>query len=237
MQQDFRATLYANYVSAFKAQTSAAPSTEWWDHKYLPLLANLDPSAAILELGCGDGALLSYLGSKGFLRARGIDVSPEQVAMAHARGVVAECGDAVTYLETCDAEFGAIVAVDVLEHLTREELIQLAPRMHRALRSGGRLLLQTANGAGLLPGQVIYGDLTHQTVFTPASLSQLLTQAGFRDLRFYEAGPIPIRVRGKLNVALWSCVKAVANAVRYVETGKRQAIWTENFLCSAFKPG
>jgi SAM-dependent methyltransferase len=237
VQQDFRATLYGNYVSAFKAQTSAAPSTEWWDHKLLPLLAGLDRSACLLELGCGDGALLEYLRSRGFVGPRGIDVSPEQVALARARGVPATCGDALSYLQTCDTEFDAILAVDVFEHLTREELVQLAPRVHAALRPGGRLLVQTANGAGLLPGQVIYGDLTHQTVFTPASLGQLLTQAGFSNLRFYEAGPIPIRVRGKLNVALWSAIKATANFVRYVETGKRQAIWTENFLCSAFKPG
>ena len=97
--------------------------------------------------------------------------------------------------------------------------------------------MQTANGAGLLPGQVIYGDLTHLTVFTPASLAQLLNQTGFSDLSFYETGPIPIRLRGKLNVALWSAIKAVANAVRFIESGKRQAIWTENFICSAFKPG
>jgi hypothetical protein len=52
----------------------------------------------------------------------------------------------------------------------------------------------------------------------------------------YEAGPIPIRLRGKLDVALWSAVKLAANAVRRIETGKRQSIWTENFICLARKP-
>ena len=58
---------------------------------------------------------------------------------------------------------------------------------------------------------------------------------GFADFGFYETGPIPIRVRGKIDVALWAGFKAIANAVRSVETGKRQAIWTENFICRAFK--
>jgi hypothetical protein len=65
----------------------------------------------------------------------------------------------------------------------------------------------------------------------------LLRTTGFKDLSVYEAGPIPIRVRGKLNVALWGAIKRVASAARYIETGKRQAIWTETFLCVAFKPG
>jgi SAM-dependent methyltransferase len=236
MQSDFRATLYGRYVSTFKAQSASAPRTAWWDQKYLPLLADLDHAAPILELGCGDGALLEYLAQRGFSTATGIDVSPEQVAVAKARGLDVVCADALAYLETQPSSQAAIVAVDVLEHLTRDELLHLADGMFGALRPGGRLLIQTANGAGLFPGQVIYGDLTHQTVFTPGSLSQLLTQAGFRSLSFYETGPVPIRVRGRLNVAIWRGIKALANTARYVETGKRQAIWTENFICRAFKP-
>jgi 2-polyprenyl-3-methyl-5-hydroxy-6-metoxy-1,4-benzoquinol methylase len=238
MQSDYRTTLYRGYVSSFKGLHTRDASTVWWDHKYLPLLASLERDAPILEIGCGDGALLAYLASRGFARARGVDISPEQIALAQRRpGVQADCADAFTSLAEQRSSLGAIIAVDVLEHLTRAELVKLAELLYASLAPGGRLVVQTANGAGLLPGQVIYGDLTHQTVFTPASLAQLLNQAGFSDLGFYETGPIPIRLRGKLNVALWSAVKAVANTVRAIETGKRQAIWTENFICSAFKPG
>jgi hypothetical protein len=83
---------------------------------------------------------------------------------------------------------------------------------------------------------VIYGDLTHVTIFTPQSLAQLLRPVGFVDLAFYETGPIPIRLRGKLDVALWRSIKGLANLVRSIETGKRQSIWTENFICVALKP-
>jgi SAM-dependent methyltransferase len=166
-----------------------------------------------------------------------VDISAEQVALAHRRGVRAECDDALTYLPDQPRAYEAIIAVDVLEHFTRDELAPLLRHVYAALRPGGRLLVQTANGAGLHPGQVIYGDLTHQTIFTPESLAQLLRSVGFDALACYETGPIPVRVRGKLDVALWSAIKVVANAVRHVETGKRQTIWTENFICRAFKPG
>jgi SAM-dependent methyltransferase len=237
MQQDYRTTLYDRYVTAFKGRSTATPSTTWWDHKLLPLLADMDRSASILELGCGDGAFLAYLAQRGFTNLAGVDVSPEQVERAKRRGLRVECADALTYLRQEEAAaWTAVIAVDVFEHLTREELLQLAPLIFTTLKPQGRLLVQTANGAGLLPGQVIYGDLTHKTVFTPESLGQLLWPVGFTSLRFYETGPVPLRLRGRLNVALWSAIKLAANTVRYIETGKRQAIWTENFICLAFKP-
>ena len=214
----------------------ARPSLAWWDHKYLPLLADVERTAPMLEVGCGAGELLAYLRERGFSNVVGIDVSDEQVAVARGRGVRAELADAFEHLRSLDCTQEVILAVDVLEHHTRDELMGLAPLLFAALRPGGRLLVQTANGAGLFPSQVIYGDLTHVTIFSPQSLAQLLRSAGFSDLAFYETGPIPLRLRGRLDVALWSAIKLLASAVRSIETGKRQAIWTENFICLARKP-
>ncbi|MDQ6672762.1 MAG: class I SAM-dependent methyltransferase [Chloroflexota bacterium] len=235
--RDFRAALYERYVSTFKGDGSPGtePSFAWWDHKYLPLLSDLDTAAPMLEIGCGDGGLLAYLGRRGFSNAAGLDISPEQVQVAKARGVRAEVGDVFESLAGRAGTLAAIIGVDVFEHFSRDELMRLAPLLHAALQPGGRLLVQTANGAGLFPGQVIYGDLTHMTIFTPQSLDQLLRASGFVDLAFYETGPIPIRLRGKVDVAVWGAIKRLASAVRYIETGKRQVVWTENFICLARK--
>ncbi len=236
---DFRAALYARYVSGFKGAANVGGAGEvsfaWWDHKYLPLLSGLERSAPVLEIGCGAGALLAYLERRGFSHARGVDISAEQIARARERGVQAELGDAFEFLNQTKNQFAALLAVDVLEHFSRDELVRLAPLLHAALKPGGRLVVQTANGAGLFPRQVIYGDLTHLTIFTPESLAQLLRPVGFGDFGFYETGPAPIRVRGKIDAALWAVLKALANGVRRIETGKKQAVWTENFICRTFK--
>jgi SAM-dependent methyltransferase len=230
----FRQVAYQRYVSTFRGtRQGAAASFAWWDHKYLPLLSGLDRAAPLLEIGCGAGELLSYLERRGFSHAAGIDISAEQVALARQRGLRVEHGDMLELLQARPATYAAILAVDVLEHLTRDELLRLATLAHAALRPGGRLLVQTANGAGLFPGQVIFGDLTHLTILSPPSLSQLLRLVGFVDLAMYETGPVPIRLRGRLDVALWSAIKLLANAARQIESGKRQAIWTENFICLA----
>jgi SAM-dependent methyltransferase len=236
----FRHGLDARYVSTFKGSThrsGAEGAFGWWDHKFLPLLEGVERSAPILDLGCGSGGLLAYLERRGFSHAVGIDISAEQVAIARERRVQAEVGDLFEFLERPQHadHFAAILAVDILEHLSRDELVALAPLLHTAVRSHGRLLIQTANGAGFLPGQVIYGDLTHLTIFTPQSVGQLLRAAGFVDLSFYETGPVPIRLRGKLDLALWQAIRACARAVHRIETGKDQSIWTENFICRAFK--
>ena len=259
--EDARRALYGTYRSTFKAakaakaaqaakaalHASAAPSSSlslslsssflWWDHKYLPLLHDLDRAAPILDLGCGDGSLLAYLGRRGFSHAQGIDISAEQVAAARARGARAELADVFDFLPRHREGFAAIIAADLFEHFSLAELVRLGPLVYAALRPGGRLLLQTANGAGLFPRQVIYGDLTHRTILTPESLQQWLRPCGFVGFRFYETGPIPVRLRGRLNLALWRLIKLGANAMRDIEAGKRQAIWTENFLSLAYKPG
>jgi len=233
----FRQDLYQRYVSTFKGSAQAAEASEpWWDHKIMPLLRGVERDAPVLELGCGAGGLLAYLERRGFSHASGIDISAEQIALARERGVRAEVGDVNDVLRSRHGAYAAIVAVDVLEHLTRDELVQLAPTVFAALKPGGVWLIQTANGAGLFPRQVIYGDLTHVTVLTPESLGQLLRAFGFVELAFYETGPVPIRLRGKLDLALWAAIKTVANAIRRIETGKHQAIWTENFICLAHKP-
>ena len=235
---DFRQSLYDRYVSGFKGtRGSTDGSFAWWDHKYLPLLADVDRTAPLLELGCGDGALLAYMERRGFLHARGVDIAPEQIELARVRSVDAEVADVFDVLPRQRGLLAAIVAVDFVEHFRRSELLRLAPLLFDALRPGGRLLIQTANGAGLLPGQVIYGDLTHMSILTPESIAQLLRPVGFDDIRCFETGPVPLRLRGKLDVAVWSAVRLVARTVKYVETGKRQDIWTENFICTTHKPG
>src|SRR6266852_8466542 len=100
METDFRTALYRGYVSTFKNAPALGvePPFVWWDHKYLPLLADMDRDAPILEIGCGGGGLLAYLGRRGFSHAVGIDLSEEQVELARLRGVRAECGEALAYL-------------------------------------------------------------------------------------------------------------------------------------------
>lgn len=250
IMDDARATLYDRYVSTFKAEERSTPAdpfpdTSWYEfsrkrhyeYLYLPLLDDLSPDTGILELGCGGGDMLMFLTNNGFHDVRGIDVSREQIEIARQRNLDAATADVFDYLESCEQSFEVIIAKDFVEHFTTEELLHLGSKLSNVLVEGGRLILETPNGRGLLPGQVIYGDLTHKTILTPQSLPQLLRPYGFTQFEFWEVGPTPTYPFGVLRVAGWELIKALANVARLVEQGKSQRLWTENMLCMCTKEG
>ena len=234
---DFRKTLYQSYVTKFKVEQILMDERTlksfwaWYEYKYLPLLAGLEHDSLILELGCGPGYLLEFLKNRGFSSVEGIDVSEEQIRIAAGRGLNVKVADVFEYLISKQEAFNAIIAIDFIEHFTKEELLQLLPSIHRALKQDGKLIIQTPNGQGLFPNQVIYGDLSHLTIFTPDSLKQILCLAGFDGITFYETGPVPKRLKGKIRTILWRLIKRLANTIRIIETGKKQEIWTENLIC------
>ncbi len=238
---DTRPHFYSRYVSTFKQENIALSKADlvhyymWCDERYFPFLAHLPKSARILELGCGHGRILNYLHQKGFVNVRGIDIADEQVALAEQEGLNAERADAFEYLSPLRASLDCIIAIDFVEHFTTEELVRLCTMMHSALKPDGMILLQTVNGEGLFPRQIIYGDLTHRTVLTPGSMVQLLRSTGFSKIHFADCAPISRGIVGRIRKTLWEIVKLGANALRIIESGKRQKIWTENFITAARK--
>lgn len=235
-EPSFRDELYGRYVSTFKGRSEMAPpsmerSYVWFQRKYLSLLQDCDRTAPVLELGSGPGYLLEFLRRAGFTSVDGIDVSPEQVGLAAERGVHAQVANAFEYLQTKKRVYGAVLAVDFLEHFTKDEVTELLRLIYESLLPGGYLLAQSPNGQGLFAGQVVHGDFGHLCVFTPDSLAQVLRLTGFADIEMSETGPIAHGWKDTVRVALWKVIKAFANLLRRIETGKSQAIWTENVIC------
>jgi len=168
---DVRNDFYRRYVSRFKDAEHSDDRTRslaaYFPRKYGRYFEGLRRESRLLEAGCGDGLFLSTLARLGFENLEGVDISAEQVELAIRRGLRVVCADTLRYLEGRGRQYDMIVALDVIEHFNREEALKFFRVAFSALNPGGRLLLQTANGEGLLPGRVIHGDLTHCTIFTP----------------------------------------------------------------------
>jgi SAM-dependent methyltransferase len=231
---DYRSGLYERY-GAFKREDARRPLTDYFADAqayYGDVLSTVDRSAPVLELGCGPGHFLAYLKHEGFANVEGIDISQQQVDVARGKGVNARVADAFEVLPTVRGR-GLIIALDFIEHFSRDELVRLLPLTWSALREDGILLLQTPNGQGLFPGQVIYGDLTHLTIFNPVSLEQALVAAGFTDIAVREVGPPASTYKDRLRLLAWKTVKLAANGIRKIETGKTQSIWSEVMICVA----
>lgn len=236
---DFRKRLYGRYLSGFQADQIEARQSRlktyfrWLDHKLGSVLSVVPRGAAVLEIGCGAGDILEYLGSRGFMNVEGVDHSAEQVDAARQRGLNARLADASEYLASRKGGLGLVIAFDVIEHFTKDELLDLFDALHSALKPGGTLILQTPNGEGMFARSIIYGDLTHTTVFTSLSLRQILTATGFTDARFIECGPAAMNLKGIIKTALWQLVRLRANLCRFIELGTTQKIWTSNMICVA----
>src|SRR5262249_19687422 len=73
------------------------------------------PKARILDLGCGTGELLRYLGDVSYM---GVDISSDYISRARASfdGAEFEVGDATTF-QAPAGEFDLVLAVGVLHHL------------------------------------------------------------------------------------------------------------------------
>jgi methionine biosynthesis protein MetW len=83
----------------------------------LAAVADAVPAGArVLDIGCGDGALLAYLRDSKGVDARGIDVASANVASAVARGLSVVQGDADADLgDYPDAAFDMVILSDALQ--------------------------------------------------------------------------------------------------------------------------
>jgi glycosyltransferase involved in cell wall biosynthesis/2-polyprenyl-3-methyl-5-hydroxy-6-metoxy-1,4-benzoquinol methylase len=144
--------------------------------RYLPLLAGHAP---VLDAGCGRGELLDLLGDAS-IPARGVDLDAELVRYCTDKGHDVVHGDALAVLEGLDeGSLGAIVSMQVVEHVPEADLRRMIAAAHRALAPGGRLILETVNPHSAWALKAFWVDLTHQHPIFPEVLLQLCRQAGF----------------------------------------------------------
>ena len=240
MSKDYRNQLYSHYVrshlpGSIKERVEVrAP--------YLRRLINIHfperLDTKILEIGCGHGALIYYAKKMGYNHLEGIDASLEQVEEARKLGL----GDSIrqedlmeTLSKSADKAYNIIVALDVIEHMTKSELLDLVEELHRVLCSGGKLILHMPNAASPFFGRVRYGDYTHEQAFTQSSLSQLLIARGFSEVQCFEDTPIVHGVKSAVRWVVWKIVRSVFRLALVAETGEKNEIFTQNFLAVAAK--
>jgi ubiquinone/menaquinone biosynthesis C-methylase UbiE len=154
-------------------------------------LAQLQPGEAVLDVGCGTGALAMEasrrVGATG--RVCGIDPGPKQITRAHSKAERASLPidfqvGVIEHLAFPNHSFDVVLSTLVMHHLP-DDLKHLGlAEIARVLRPGGRLVIvdfKRAEAEPRQPAQLGAGSLGLQ------DLPALLQEAGFEHL---ESGEI-----------------------------------------------
>ncbi len=146
----------------------------------------------ILDIGCNTGEKLVEFSQREW-EVWGIDINPRAIEIARSvvprgRFLVGEIGDLSLPSET----FDAIRMDSVLEHIPEPSRVLSACRS--LLKPSGNLYLFVPNGTSLSMGVLGRYSINawipfHLNLFTSQSLSRLLTQCGFRDVRIMHYSP------------------------------------------------
>jgi len=240
-QMDYRKAFYSKYVSTHtshrygdSASTPGDGNYPLWRRSYRRFLPSRR-DAALLDCGCGDGSFLAWLRAEGFTGLTGIDLSGEQVEKARALGVAEVFEDDVfQFLQGKERTFDVIFARDLIEHLTKEEALRFLSLAHLALVPGGGLVVQTVNGESPLFGRLAYGDFTHQTIFTRASLRQAMRIAGFEgSIDGFAQEPAVHGLRSAARFVLWRAIDAMVRVYLLADTGRADGVFSQNVIVVA----
>ena len=209
------AGLYKDYV-AFKGwdEDGAARSPD--DFAALLGLAGKQRGYRLLDIGFGRGELLDWAKSQG-AETHGVEIIPELVTRARARGHAASAS-----LRRLPAgKFDVIVATDVLEHLTVDQLRDLLAQVRRLLAADGAFIARFPNGQSPFSGAYQNGDLTHVLHLTPNAVRQLAVAAGLRLERACNLRPGARGLRGLRRAAAYLLRDLVEIALGYAYFGHR----------------
>ncbi len=241
---NYRDKLYENYATLVMRtpDTFDVATADRWGKAYDYYLRNWLPGrkdAAVLDVACGAGKLLHFFKRRGYSNLTGVDLSPEQVALARQviPGIVQ--GDVLPFLEARPGQYDLITGLDIIEHLEKPAVLRFLAAAFRALRPGGRLVLETVNADTPLGLPILYGDFTHESCFTPQTVVALLRMTGFPAIEVRETGPVPYgySLKSSLRYLVWRLLRAGIVLTNTVETGTAgSGILTRVMLASAVKP-
>jgi 2-polyprenyl-3-methyl-5-hydroxy-6-metoxy-1,4-benzoquinol methylase len=176
--------------------------------------------AIILDIGCGPGFFLWFAQRKGYINSWGIDLSPEQVLVAQKNGIqnISLCGWK-DYLPERLSRFDLIILDNVIEHLNKDEIVELLKLIYVSLKPGGALYISTPNAGSILGLPLAFIDFTHEVYFSASSLRQVLQACGFDSVCVDGESILAFDLRSAIRSILFKALKPLFKAIYIIGTG------------------
>lgn len=239
IQSETLVTRADSWRDTFYGQYDAVEKVDDFDSRY-PYLKRMisqhipkNRDTRIVDLGCGKGTLLHALQLGGYTNLTGVDLSPSQIAVARARSAGRiEQSDGLSFLsQRGPSDFDVVITFDVIEHLTREELMALGQQIFRVLSPGGRWIIHAPNAAGIFGNRVRYADATHEQAFTPESIRQWAEKLAFGKAHCYEDQPVIHGYKSLIRRAIWQLIRTVGAVCIAAESGQtNEVVLSQNLV-------
>jgi len=164
-------------------------------------------SAAILDVGFGDGWFLAACIELGYMNLFGLDFGIQHKAnvkgwspsVVELYEVERDIGFSLT--KWC-GRFDLIHMSHVIEHIPKHSLLYIVDSLYAALAPGGMLILRTPNMEGPCANSSYYVTLAHEYGFTGSNLSSLLSICNFDDVQIFEFRQSARSLRQRVGLAM-----------------------------------
>lgn len=233
-----------NYFRTTSATGSAA-SQEAFDASLIGLRRRIGPwldvsGKDVLDLGSGTGEICKLASDDRAASIVGVNLSTDEIEFARTQ-VAADFvhQDIAEYLADCrPLSVDRVFALNILEHLDKDTLVQVMEEVFRVLRDGGQFVVMVPNATSPFGGMTRYWDITHYNAFTPSSMRQVANLVGFRgQLEFRECGPVPHGFVSGVRYLLWQGIRMVIRGYLMIElASSKGGIYTADMMVRFTKP-
>ncbi len=187
---------------------------------------------ALFEIGFGNGQFISWAKAQGWLVV-GTELDTELVERAKKAGIEAYSIDRPIDVIAGDRRFDVIIAFDVFEHLTVEELLALLYSARSCLKAGGCIIARFPSGDSPFARSVQHSDLTHRISIGSGIVHQFAKRTGLR-VRQIRAPVLPIYgvglLRGLRRIAVLSLRKIMSAAINLAFHDGRSLVVARNMV-------
>lgn len=246
MSYNYRKVLYQDYYQnqsgrhfQLQIEEKMNRDEQLFRAEILPLIPS-SKEVKLLDIGCGFGSLIRLLKKEGYTNLKGIDLSESQVKIAHDFGMQneVEVNDIAKYLSDKDAQFDVITGIDIIEHFSKDELIDLLLVLKKALKPGGIAIFRTPNNDAPFATVFANGDFTHENYMNSSSATQLSLSMGFINI---EVNPSHLQVEGALKEFVrkltWAIVDFSIKLILFASArSSKNVLLTPNMIIKVQRP-
>ena len=182
---------YRNY-NMWSFRTKPAPSKQldrimriYYRRNFGHLLPK-EKDAVIIELGCGRGQFLGFLRDEKYTKVKGVDQDSKNIEICRKNRHDATRDDMFAYVRNLpDRSISLFIMEDVIEHISKEDIVSFLQDIRVKLAENGRLIIKTCNCNNIYGLSTFFGDFTHMEGYTENKIHHLSIICGFSSCRSF----------------------------------------------------